>query len=110
MCFGQKSRNTTTTKQKIKHKNPCRSRGLNPGPLAPKCVTTAPLSQLRVSIVVKPFNCFDALGRNVNKQSQICGPDILNKFVFSLILYMHEQRYLAVSHIYGSMFCCLNMV
>jgi len=32
----KKSKNTTTTKQKIKHKNPCRSRGLNPGPLAPK--------------------------------------------------------------------------
>jgi len=36
MCFGQKSKNTTTTAQKIKHKNPCLSRGLNPGPLAPK--------------------------------------------------------------------------
>jgi len=36
MCFGQKSKSTKTTKQKIKHKNPCRSRGLNPGPLAPK--------------------------------------------------------------------------
>jgi len=37
MCFGQKSKNTTTTtKQKIKHKNSCRSRGLNPGALAPK--------------------------------------------------------------------------
>ena len=26
----------TQPKQKIKHKNPCRSRELNPGPLAPK--------------------------------------------------------------------------
>jgi len=35
--FWTKSKNTTTTtKQKIKHKNPCRSRGLNPGTLAPK--------------------------------------------------------------------------
>jgi len=32
----KKSKNTTTTKQKIKQKNPCRSRGLNPGALAPK--------------------------------------------------------------------------
>ena len=32
----KKSKNTTTTIQKIKHKNPCRSRGLNLGPLAPK--------------------------------------------------------------------------
>ena len=37
MCiFGQKSKNTTTTKQKIKLKNPCRSGRLNTGPLAPK--------------------------------------------------------------------------
>jgi len=34
--FWTKSKNTTTTKQKIKHKNPCRSRELNSGPLAPK--------------------------------------------------------------------------
>jgi len=34
--FTDKSKNKTTTKQKIKHKNPCRSRELNPGPLAPK--------------------------------------------------------------------------
>jgi len=26
------------------------------------CVTTAPSSKLRVSIVVKLFNCFDAMG------------------------------------------------
>jgi len=32
----KKSKNTTTTKQKIKHKNPCRSRVLNRGHLAPK--------------------------------------------------------------------------
>jgi len=32
----KQSKNTTTTKQNIKHKNPCRSRGLNPGRLAPK--------------------------------------------------------------------------
>jgi len=35
MCFWTKSKNTTT-KQKIKHKNPCRRLELNPGPLAPK--------------------------------------------------------------------------
>jgi len=32
----KKNKNTTTTKQKIKPKNPCRSRELNPGPLVPK--------------------------------------------------------------------------
>jgi len=35
--FLTKSKNTTTTKQVIKHKNPCRE--LNPGPLASKADT-----------------------------------------------------------------------
>jgi len=34
--FWTKHKNTTTTKQKMKHKNPCRSRELIPGTLAPK--------------------------------------------------------------------------
>jgi len=34
--FMDKNKNETTTKQKIKPKNPCRNRELNPGPLAPK--------------------------------------------------------------------------
>jgi len=74
MCLWTKSQFTTTTTQKIKHKKPCRGRKLNPGSLAPSgCVTTTPPSQLRVSIVNKLFNCFDAMGRNLNKQSWICG-------------------------------------
>jgi len=36
MCLWTKSENTTTTKQNIKPKNPCRSRELNPGALATK--------------------------------------------------------------------------
>ena len=36
MCFWTKSKNPTTTKQKIKHKNPCRSQELNLGPPALK--------------------------------------------------------------------------
>jgi len=32
-----------TTKQKIKHKNPCRRRELNPGPLAPNAIHALPL-------------------------------------------------------------------
>jgi len=31
------------------------------------------------------FNCFDAMGRNVNKQSRFCVPHIFNKFIFSVI-------------------------
>jgi len=34
--FWTKSTSTTTTKQNIKHKNPCRSQELNPEPLASK--------------------------------------------------------------------------
>jgi len=34
--FGQKSKSITTTKQNIQHKNPCRSRELNPGIFASK--------------------------------------------------------------------------
>ena len=82
--LNKKRKHTTTTKQKIKHKNPCRSRELNPGPLSPKA-DDVPLSQLRVFIVVKPFNCFDVMGPNVNKQSRICWPDIFNKYIFSVI-------------------------
>jgi len=36
MCFGAKSKNSTTRKQKIKHKNPWWSRESNPRPLALK--------------------------------------------------------------------------
>jgi len=36
MYFWTKSKNLTTAKLNIKHKNPCWSRELNPGPLAPK--------------------------------------------------------------------------
>ena len=74
------------------------------------CVTTAPPSQLKVSIVVKPFYCFDAMVRNVNKQSQICGPDIFNKYIFFCIIFTCIKLYLAVCNIYGSRFRCLNMV
>ena len=43
---------------------------------------TLVLSTESLSIVVELFNCFDAMGRNVNTQSQICGPHIFNKYIF----------------------------
>ena len=49
------------------------------------CVITAQPSQLSVSIVVKLFNCFDAMGRKVNTQSLMCVPNIFNKYIFSVI-------------------------
>jgi len=45
------------------------------------CVTTAPPSHLSASTVVKLFNCLDAMGLNVKKQSRICGPHIFNEFI-----------------------------
>ena len=50
------------------------------------CITSAPPSQLIVSVVVKLVNCFDAMVQNVNKQSRICGPHIFNKVIFSVII------------------------
>jgi len=35
----------------------------------------------KLPIVVKLVYCFDAMGRNVNKQSRIWGPQIFNKFI-----------------------------
>jgi len=82
VLLDKKYTNTTTTKQIIEHLNPCHSRALNPGHLAHTADALPlrhPPSQLRVTIEVKLFNCFDAMGRNVNKQSRICGPHIFNK-------------------------------
>jgi len=65
MRFWTKSKNTTTTTttKQIKHIKTIAGAG-NCG-----CVAYAPPSQLIVTVVVKLFNCFDAIGRNVNKQS-----------------------------------------
>jgi len=97
-----KRKNTTTTKQKIKQK-PLPEPGIEPGTSCTQsgCITTAPPSQLRLSIVVKLFNCFDTMGRNINKQSRICGPHIFNKFIFSVIFL------LLWINIFGS-FSCLR--
>jgi len=64
--------------------------GIKPGTSCTQsgCVTTAPPSQLRVSIVVKSFNFFQAFSRNDIKQSQICKPDIFNIYIFS-VLFLH---------------------
>ena len=50
-----------------------------------RCVTSAPPSQLRVSIVVKLFNYFDAMDHNVNKQNRIFGPHIFNQYIITVI-------------------------
>jgi len=87
-----------TQQQQNKKSNikPLPEPGIEPGTTCTQsgCVTTAPPSQLRVSIVVKLTNCFDAMDRNVNKQSQICGPDIFNKFIFSVISFACMDNYI----------------
>jgi len=45
-------------------------------------VTFGPLS---ISIVVKLFNWLNVISRNINKQSQICGPYFFNKIVVSVV-------------------------
>jgi len=70
--FSTKSKHTTTTKHQIKYKylsKPIIETGTSPTPVG--CVTSGPPSQLKVSIVVNPFNCFNAMDRNVNKQANL---------------------------------------
>jgi len=100
MYFWTKIKNTTTTKQNLKHKNPCRSRELNAGPHAPEA-DALPLHQLRVTIVIKLINCFDAMVLNANKQADVADHTFSTN---SFIMYMHGQLYLAVLHIYRSCF------
>jgi len=70
----------------------------------------APPSQLRVRTVVKLFNSFDAMGRNVKTQSRICGPHISNKFMFSVIS-LHAWITIFGSFSYLREYVlCLNMV
>ena len=89
MWFRQKSKNTTTTKQKIKHKS-LSEPGIEPGtslnPIG--CITSVPPSKLKVLIVFKLFNCLNEMGPNVNKQSWICG---LHNFFFCNILTCMEN-------------------
>jgi len=82
IVFLDKKVKTQQQQNKKSNIKPLPEPGVEPGTSCTQsgCVTNAPPSQLKVSIVVKPFNCFDAMGRNLNKQSQICGPDIFNKY------------------------------
>jgi len=68
-------KNTATTKQQIKHKIPLLEPGIEPeiSRTQSGCVTSAPTNQLRIAVVVKLFNCFDAMDRKVNKQSRVTG-------------------------------------
>ena len=69
---------TQQQQNKNQIKNTCRSRKWN---AQSGCVTYAPPSQLRVKIVVKLFNCFDAIGRNVNT-AEFAGHTITKSVIF----------------------------
>ena len=87
--FLTKSKNTTTTKQKIKHKNPSHSQKLNAGPLAHK----AAVFPLNLQV-----DCSQCVGHTVS----------LN---FSVIFFTSMNNCIwQISYIYGSMFHCFNMV
>ena len=68
-----KCQSFTEQKLKVKKSNPSRSGRISVWwqrfSLLKREITALEIapSQLTISIVVKPFNCFDAMGRNVNK-------------------------------------------
>jgi len=68
-------KNTTTAAKQNYNLKPLPEPEIEPGSSSTQsgCVTSALRSQLRVTIVVKLFNCFSAMGRNVNKQRSIAG-------------------------------------
>ena len=86
MCFWTKKKkhNNNNTKYQTKKLMPEPEIEPRTSCTQKRCVTKAPPSQLRAWIVVKLFNCFDAMGRNVNKQSHICRPEIFYNY-FSVI-------------------------
>jgi len=61
-----KTQQQQNTKSNIKS---CPEPGIEPGTSRTQVrgLIYTPPSQLKVSIVVKPFNCFNAMGRNINK-------------------------------------------
>ena len=74
-------------------KKPLQEPGIEPGTSCTQsgCVTTAPPSQLRVSIVKKLSNCIDPMGRNVNiYKTEFAGQTFSTNSFFSVIVYMHE--------------------
>jgi len=90
MCSGQTGNTTTTIKHKIKQRNPCLRRELNSGPLESEAdvLPLEPRVNLKHRLLSNYIiNCFNAMGRNVNKQIRICGPHIFHKFMFSVIVY-----------------------
>jgi len=84
-----KSKNTTTkTNKKIQT---CRRRALKTGPLAPKA-DALPLhhrvkfSQLRVTIVVEPFNCYYAMVRKRKETKPNLRATHFQQIIFSVII------------------------
>jgi len=72
----------TTTKQNSKHNNHCQSRELNRDLLHRSLERYISATESTVYIAVKLFYCFNIMGHNIKKQSQICGLHVFNKVVF----------------------------
>ena len=79
MCFGKKVKTRQHQNKTSNIKNLPETEIEPRSRTAVGCVTSGPPSQLKIRFVVKLFNCFNAFGSNVNKQSQMCGPHIFNK-------------------------------
>jgi len=70
MCFGQKSKTTTTTKQETKHLSFSET-GIEPGTSRTpvRFITSGPTSQLNIPTEIKLLNCISVICRNLKKES-----------------------------------------
>jgi len=88
--FGQKVKSQQQQNKKSEHKYRCQNRESNPEPLAPQS-GGLPLGHRfnRTYIynrLQSSYNCFNAMGQNINKHSHICGAHFFNKVFFRNIL------------------------
>jgi len=71
--------------------------GIEPGTSSTevRCVTSGLSSQLKVSIVVKLFYFFNAMGRNVNTLCRICVVHVVNKLLFFFCIILTCKDYIS---------------
>jgi len=91
-------------KTKIKHKNHYRSRELNPGPLAPKAYALHLHQGFNchyLTIVVKLFNCFDAIVETQKKTKANVRANIFNKFILTTFgSFSYLRKYVSTAKIW----------
>jgi len=98
MCFRQK-RKTHNNNNNNNNNNSLPEPEIEPGTsLIPfGCVTYRPPSQLNISIEVKLLTCVSVMGRNVNKQSQVCWPHFSvifwNAWISTFVCFTYLREY-----------------